>query len=108
MLSLTGIAQARGLRIRLRYEHLAAEIDEEPEPWEPDAEELEGLEARIRAAVVEMRDEHDFSGVADAQVCGWCRYRSICRDSAAPGEAQWPEILPDEPAPVEALDTAAT
>jgi hypothetical protein len=105
-LSLMGVAQGRGLRIRLRYEHLAAEIDEEPEPWEPDAEELAGLEARVRAAVVEMRDERDFSGVADAEVCGWCRYRSICRDSAAPGEAQWPEVFPDEAPPVEVLDRA--
>lgn len=82
-----------GLRLRLRYEHLAAEIDEEPEPWELDAEELDALEERIRAEVVRMRGEPSFAGVADPATCQWCRYRSICRDSAARGEAQWPEIL---------------
>ncbi len=33
-------AQRRGLRLRLRYEHLATEIEEEPDPWEPDVDEL--------------------------------------------------------------------
>ncbi len=86
-------ALERDLRLRLRYEHLAAEIDDEPEPWELDFEELEGLEARIRAEVVQMRGDPAFEGVADPDTCQWCRYRSICRDSAAPGEPQWPEIL---------------
>jgi hypothetical protein len=93
MFTLAGVAGERGLGVRLRYEHLAAEIDDEPEPWEPDAEELARLEERIRAAVIEMRGEQEFAGVADLDVCRWCRYRSICRDSAAPGEAQWPEIV---------------
>jgi hypothetical protein len=103
MFALAGIAEERGLGVRLRYEHLAAEIDEEPEPWEPDADELVLLEERIRAEVVKMRDEQQFDGVADVGACQWCRYRSICRDSAAPGEAQWPEIAEGE-----ALDPVAT
>jgi hypothetical protein len=86
-------AEQHGLRLRLRYEHLAAEIDEEPEPWEPDNDELASLEARLRTDVVAMRDEAAFSGVADAGVCTRCRYTSICRDSAAPGEATWPEVM---------------
>jgi len=86
-------AEQRGLRLRLRYEHLAAEIDEEPDPWEPDADELAALDARLRAEVVGMRDERDFTGVADVNVCKHCRYRSICRDSASPGESTWPEVV---------------
>ena len=86
-------AEQHGLRLRLRYEHLAAEIDEEPEPWEPDAEELAALEDRLRTEVVAMREERDFAGIADASVCSHCRYKSICRDSAAPGEPTWPEVM---------------
>jgi hypothetical protein len=108
MFVLAGIAQERGVGVRLRYEHLAAEIDDEPEPWEPEVDELAGLEARIRAAVVEMRGEQTFAGVADADVCRWCRYRSICRDSAAPGEPQWPETVDVHGGDVTALDEVAT
>jgi hypothetical protein len=86
-------AEQHGLRVRLRYEHLAAEIDEEPEPWELDDGELEALEAHLRVAVVEMRDEQEFAGVADAPACTYCRYKSICSDSAAPGEPTWPEVM---------------
>jgi hypothetical protein len=28
-------------------------------------------------------------------VCRTCRYRSICRDSAAPGEPAWPVLSTD-------------
>jgi hypothetical protein len=86
-------ALERGLRLRVRYEHLAAEIDDEPEPWELDADELELLEERIRAEVVRMRGEGALAGVSDPATCQWCRYRSICRDSAVRGEAQWPEVV---------------
>jgi hypothetical protein len=39
--------------------------------------------------------EQEFPGVADAEVCGFCRYRSICPESAAPGVPTWP--TPPEP-----------
>ncbi|HEY8216535.1 MAG TPA: PD-(D/E)XK nuclease family protein [Acidimicrobiia bacterium] len=86
-------AARRGLRIRLRYEHLASEIQEEPEPWEPDADDLAVVEERLRAEVRQMRDEVSFAGVADPEVCTGCRYRSICRDTASPGVPTWPEVL---------------
>jgi hypothetical protein len=93
---LAPIAERRGLRLRLRYEHLGQELDEEPEPWEPDADDFAALETQLRSEVRAMRDEVDFAGVAEADVCRSCRYRSICRDSASPGEPTWPEIaLPD-------------
>jgi RecB family exonuclease len=90
---LAPLAERRGLRLRLRYEHLAAEIDEEPEPWEPDVDELVALEERLRGAIREMRDERELLGGADPETCSRCRYRSICRDSAAPGEPTWPEVI---------------
>ena len=86
------VARARGLRLRLRYEHLSAEVDDDPEPWDPEDEELVELDARIRAQVAEIRDAPEFPGVAEARICGWCRYHSICPESAAPGEPQWPSV----------------
>ncbi|HUV10644.1 MAG TPA: PD-(D/E)XK nuclease family protein [Acidimicrobiia bacterium] len=86
------VARARGLRLRLRYEHLSAEVDDDPEPWDPEDEELVELEARVRAQIAEIRDARGFPGVAEPRVCGWCRYHSICPESAAPGEPQWPSV----------------
>ena len=51
-------AQRRGLRLRLRYEYLQPEIDEDPEPWEPDDDDLLAVEEELRArrrADVELR-----------------------------------------------------
>jgi hypothetical protein len=83
-------AAARGLRLRLRYEHLATEVLEDPEPWEPTAEDLARVEDELVTDVHAMLAERAFAGVADADVCSRCRYRSICDDSAAPGVPAWP------------------
>jgi hypothetical protein len=85
-------AAARGLRLRLRYEHLATEVVEDPAPWEPGDEELAAIEAELVGTVTEMLAERVFPGVGDATVCARCRYRSICDDSAAPGVVVWPAV----------------
>jgi hypothetical protein len=85
-------ARRRGLRLRLRYEHLAAEVDDDPEPYEPDRDELAAIEAELRSAVAALWSLDDWRGVGDAAVCRWCRFRSICPDSAAPGEPGWPVL----------------
>jgi PD-(D/E)XK nuclease superfamily len=85
-------AAARGLRLRLRYEHLAAEIDDDPEPWELDTEDLDEVEERLRAQVEAMQGEGDWNGVAEDTICRTCNYRSICPDSASPGEPLWPAV----------------
>ena len=85
-------AQRKGLRLRLRYEHLAAEVDDDPEPFEPDDDELAGIEEELRATVGELWSVAEWRGVADASVCRWCRFRSNCRDSAARGEPGWPVL----------------
>ena len=101
------VATTRGLRLRVRYEHLAAEIDDEPDPFEPEAEDLAAIEEELCSAVRAIRDAGadisgaGFAGVADPVTCGFCDYRSICPDSAAPGEPTWPEppeYDPDAPA----------
>ena len=85
-------AATRGLRLRLRYEYLQPEIDEDPEPWEPDADDLALVEEELRSAVERMHAETTWTGIGEADVCVRCPYRSICRDSAAPGEPSWPVL----------------
>jgi RecB family exonuclease len=88
-------AARRGLGLRVRYEYLSAEIDEDPQPFEPDADDLSAIEDELRSVAAEIWNEADFAGVADRDVCGWCRYRSICPSSAAPAVPSWPQP-PDE------------
>ena len=95
---LAPVAAREGLRLRLRYEFLAAEIDDDPEPFEPDGDELVAIEEELRGIVEAIWQEESFAGVGDAALCSHCRYRSICPDSAAPGEPIWP--VPPEVEPV--------
>ncbi len=88
-------ARERGLRLRLRYEYLQPEVDEDPEPWELDDETLAEVEEELRFAVERMWAEDEWRGVAEVETCRTCRYRSICRDSAAPGEPAWPVLSTD-------------
>jgi hypothetical protein len=92
-------ARAGGYRLRLRYEYLQPEVDEDPEYWELDDEALEAVEEELRAAVERMWLEDDWKGVNEIDVCRTCRYRSICRDSAAPGEPAWPVLSTDPTEP---------
>jgi hypothetical protein len=91
--TLARTARKHGLRLRLRYEYLQAEIDDDPEPWDIDDDDLDALDEELRAAVARMWSDDDWHGVNDADICRTCRYRSICRDSAAPGEPTWPVLV---------------
>jgi len=91
-------ARDRDLRLRLRYEYLNAEVVDDPEAWEPDAEDLAAIEDEIRAAVERMRTIDDWKGVADER-CTRCAYRSICRDSVAPSEPTWAVLTTASEAP---------
>jgi hypothetical protein len=93
------VADARGLRLRIRYEQLAAEIDDDPEEWEPDDDDLDAIGAELVALVTEMREEQEWAGIADPGTCRYCRYRSLCPASAAPGLPAWPRIDDDPDAP---------
>jgi RecB family exonuclease len=92
---LAPIAERHGLRLRVRYEHLATEVDEDPDDWEPDADDLDAVEQELIALVARIRAETEWRGVADADICRWCRYRSICPDSAVRGPAAWPRVDDD-------------
>ncbi len=88
-------AQRLGFRLRLRYEYLQPEVDEDPEWWEIDDETLGAIEEELRAAVESMWAEDDWQGISEIGTCRTCQYRSICRDSAAPGEPAWPALSID-------------
>ena len=94
---LDAAARKRGLRLRLRYEYLSADVADDPDAWEPEPEELASIEEELRAAVERMSKNQDWHGVAD-EMCTRCSYRSICRDSAAPGEPSWPVLVTTEEA----------
>ena len=100
------VAQARGAQLRVRYEYLAQEVPDDPEAWEPDEEDLARIEAALVADVGAMRAERDFRGVQDSAVCRYCRYRSICPDSATPSEPIWPalEDVRDDAEPAALVD----
>jgi hypothetical protein len=85
-------AQRRDLRLRLRYEYLQPEIDDDPDPWELDDDDLAAVEEELRAAVERMWNEDEWRGVGNADACASCRYRSICRDSAARSVPSWPVL----------------
>jgi len=89
---LAPIAEARGLRLRVAFEHLAPEVLDDPEPFEPDADDLVAIEDELRGEVAAIRGTTDFMGVGDPEVCARCRYRSICPDSATPGVPMWPMV----------------
>jgi RecB family exonuclease len=89
---LAPVAARRGLRLRVSYECLAAETVDDPQPFEPDREELDSIEEELRAVAEAIWGERDFSGVGDAAVCGTCRYRSICPESASPARPVWPTV----------------
>lgn len=89
---LAPVADARGLRLRIAFEHLAVDVLDDPEPFEPDDDDLAAIEQRLRTEVAEIRSTTDFVGVADPEVCARCRYRSICPESATPGVPVWPTV----------------
>jgi hypothetical protein len=93
-------ALKRGARVRIRYEHLAPEITDDPEPFEPDTEQLDAIGEEIRLAVEKIRAERTFTGVGEVATCRFCAYRSVCRDSAVTGPPAWVGVDDDlEPEP---------
>jgi hypothetical protein len=77
------VAERLGLRLQLRYEHLAAEVVDDPEAWELGPDELDSVEEHLRGHVERMQAEADWRGVAEESICRLCRYRSICPDSTS-------------------------
>lgn len=89
---LAPLAARTGLRLRIQYEFLSTEVSDDPEPFEPDGDDLQAIESELRAVAEAICREKEWRGVADAETCGRCRYRSICPDSATPSEPIWPRV----------------
>lgn len=79
----------RGRRLRIRYEYLSPDVDDDPDPFEPSADDLDEIEEQLRTTVTSIW-ESDWRGNPDETVCRRCAYHSICPDSAAPSEPTWP------------------
>lgn len=82
-------AAALGLQLRIRYEFLAPEVDDDPEPFEPDDEDLDAVHQRLVGAARELRAEQSWPGTPVATICQTCEFRSICTESLAPGIRRW-------------------
>lgn len=78
---LAPVAEALGLRLRLSFEQLRADIEEDPEPFLPDDDDLAAIEAELERAAAAIADE-DFRATPDPTVCAHCRWRSACPDRA--------------------------
>jgi hypothetical protein len=95
---LAPLADARGARLRITFEHLAADVLDDPEPFEPDADDLAAIGEELHAITLAMRSRTEatgsanWAGVAEAEICGRCRYRSICPDSAVEAVPVWPRV----------------
>lgn len=79
---LAPIAEERGLRLRIRHEYLGADVENDPESFEPEEEQLAVIADELHAIAGDIRGEQDFAGVGDAAICSRCKYRSICRDAS--------------------------
>jgi hypothetical protein len=82
---LAPVAAERGLRLRIVFEHLDASLHDQPDPYEPEDEDLAAIGDELRAIASAIRDETRFTGSGDVADCRWCAYRPVCRD--APGAA---------------------
>ena len=62
-------ARRRDLRLRLRYEFLSPDVADDPDPWEPDHDDLATIEGECASSSRRMRTNDDWKGVADGRLC---------------------------------------
>jgi len=77
---LSRLAAGRGVRDRLRYEHLVVGLDDDPEPFEPDQDDLAEIQKEIGEVAAAIATS-DFSGVGDSTICRRCTFLSACPDA---------------------------
>lgn len=79
---LAPVADALDLRLRLAFEHLRVDTDDDPEPFVPGDDDMAAIEAELDEAAAGIASE-DFTATPHATVCGHCSWRSACPESAA-------------------------
>ena len=90
---LAPLAAERGLRIRIVFEHLDTSVHDQPDPYEPEDEDLAAIGDELRTLASAIRDETRFTGSGDPADCGWCAYRPVCRDAPATGADDPHEVM---------------
>ncbi|MFZ4516661.1 MAG: PD-(D/E)XK nuclease family protein, partial [Acidimicrobiia bacterium] len=88
---LAPIAESLGVQVSIRYEMLAPEIEDDPEPFVPEPDDLDAITHELHEAAQQVAGD-TFIAQPDPVTCGYCPYRSICTHSEAPGTPQWPTI----------------
>ncbi len=101
-------AAERGLHLELRYEHLAEGVDEDPEPFEPDEDDIAEIQYWIGQLGADIA-QSDFAGVGEADICRRCVYRRACPDAVLEDEGFDDGVLirvvsPAEPTDCQVLD----
>jgi hypothetical protein len=74
---LAPLAAERGLRVRIVFEHLDTSVHDQPDPYEPEDEDLAAIGDELRAIASAVRDETRFTGSGDPADCRWCAYRPV-------------------------------
>ncbi len=77
---LARLATQHGARLRLRYEHLVIGLDDDPEPFEPDGDDIADIQREIGEVAAAIAASA-FRGVSDPLVCGRCAFNRACPDS---------------------------
>lgn len=88
---LAPLAESLGLQLSIRFEMLAPELEEDPEPFTPDVDDVDAITEELRSAAEALLAD-DTPPSPDPRTCGFCAYRSICAHSAAPSIARWPIV----------------
>ena len=82
--------RCRGLQLRVRSSTSTPRSSRTREAFPPTPTTSSRSNPNFGAQVTGIRSEVAFAGVADADVCHRCSYRSICPDSAVAGVPVWP------------------
>jgi RecB family exonuclease len=72
------LARSMGLELRLRYELLSPDADDELAPWSPAEEDLDGIGAGLRGLATELGDGWEVGSSEAPAVCDRCEHRTVC------------------------------